>query len=120
MVNQSMMMAKTSQLAPSPATSVLDADPLISMVTIDDQLSALYNVIKSSLALNNPDLASQLLSETEARSRLMHALTSYITLQIMKKELEGGSGCGTIDLQGKAVSVTKSILGSEKGVDALV
>lgn len=50
----------------------------------------------------------------------MHSLTSYITLQIMKKEIEGGTGCGTVDLQGKAVSATKSILSSEKGIDALV
>jgi len=99
----------------------LEAPPLITMVSIDQELSAIFNVIKSSLAFNNSDLPIQVLCERENKARLAQELTNYISLLIMKREMANPSVLfATTDLQGKASEVTNQILNSVNGIQALI
>ena len=57
-------------------------------VDIDDQLEAIFNVIKSSLAFNNGDvLPIQSQHESKHKAQLTQELKNYILLFNMKRQM---------------------------------
>ena len=100
------MLSLLPQRIKTQSEPFVEASPLITMVSIDKELSAIFNVIKSSLTFNNIDFPEEFLCESGKKARLAQELTNYISLLIMKNEMSNSSPLyPTTNLQSKASEV---------------
>ena len=98
-----------------------DVESAMGQVSIEGELEAIFSVIKSSLMFNNSNRANPQLSDSQNRQRLSQELTNYISLYIMKKDIESGAAFNiNVNPTAKASEISGTILNSDNGIQALI